>query len=107
MRSRERETMTDDTVRKQATVRIADDVISRVLEGEAVILGLATGTYFGLDAVGTRIWQLIEERGRVTEILAGLVEEYEVKPEECERDLLRLLGELKDRGLITVSGDDR
>ncbi len=99
--------MVDDRVTKQATVRIADDVISRILEGEAVILGLATGTYFGLDAVGTRIWQLIEERGRVTEIMTGLVEEYEVEPEQCERDVLRLLGELKDRGLITLAGDQR
>jgi coenzyme PQQ synthesis protein D (PqqD) len=99
--------MTGDAVQKQATVRIADDVISRVLKGEAVILGLGTGTYFGLDPVGTRIWQLIEERGRVTEILAGLVEEYDVEPEQCERDLLRLLGELKCRGLITLVGDPR
>jgi hypothetical protein len=100
-------TMTGDAVQKQATVRIADDVISRVLEGEAVILGLGTGTYFGLDEVGTRIWQLIEERGRVTEILARLVEEYDVEPEQCERDLLRLLGELKCRGLIALVGDPR
>lgn len=99
--------MTGDALQKQATVRIADDVISRVLEGEAVILGLGTGTYFGLDAVGTRIWQLIEERGRVTEILARLVEEYDVEPEQCERDLLRLLDELKRRGLITLVGDSR
>lgn len=95
--------MGGNVVPKEAAVRIADDVVSRVLEGEAVILGLGTGTYFGLDPVGTRIWQLIEQRGSVREILAHLVEEYDVAPEQCERDLLRLLGELRSRGLITLS----
>ena len=45
-----------------AMFRIPDEVIFRELDGEAVILNLDTGIYFGLDAVGTRIWRLIEER---------------------------------------------
>ncbi len=47
-----------------AAFRIPDEVIFRELDGEAVILNLDTGIYFGLDAVGTRIWRLIEERSR-------------------------------------------
>ena|SRR2546422_2299993 len=87
---------------KHARVRIAEDVISRVLDGEAVILGLEAGVYYGLDSVGTRIWELIGERGWVREILARLVDEYDVEPGRCERDLLGLLRELREQGLITV-----
>ncbi len=91
---------------KHARVRVAEDVISRVLEGEAVILGLATGTYFGLDPVGTRIWQLIEQQGSVQAILAGLLEEYDVDSQQCERDVFRLLHELQSQGLITIADGD-
>jgi len=44
-------------------VRIPDDVIFRELNGEAVILNLDNGTYFGLNSVGMRIWQLCEQHG--------------------------------------------
>lgn len=86
-----------------ATVRVADDVLCRILEGEAVILDLGHGTYFGLDPTGTRIWQLIDEQaGRVKEMHASLVREYDVGPDQCERDLLRLLEEMRAKGLIVV-----
>jgi len=42
--------------------RIKKEVRSRDLQGELVLLNLRTGVYFGLDAVGSRIWQLIEDR---------------------------------------------
>ena len=88
---------------KDRVVRVVDDVLCRVLDGEAVLLNLEDGTYFGLDPVGTRIWQLIdEERGTVRGILAALLREYDVDPEQCEEDLLRLLAELRSRGLITL-----
>jgi|SRR5437867_3802929 Coenzyme PQQ synthesis protein D (PqqD) len=95
--------MANDAFPKEAALRVADDVVSRVLEGEAVILGLGTETYFGLDPVGTRVWELIEGRASAQEILARLLEEYDVEPQQCERDLLRLLHELQGQGLITVA----
>jgi hypothetical protein len=79
------------------------DVIFRDLEGEAVILNLATGNYFGLDPVGTRIWTLIQERGRVGAILQAILDEYEVEPEQGKEDLLRLLSQLESTGLIQIA----
>lgn len=85
---------------KDARVRVADEVVSRVLDGEAVILALKDGMYFGLDPVGTRIWELIGEGRDVRAILEALVGEYDVDAAQCERDLLSLLGDLNDKGLI-------
>ena len=42
------------------TYRPHPDVVCREIEGEAVLLHLGTGIYFGLNAVGTRIWQLLD-----------------------------------------------
>ena len=80
----------------------ANDQVSSDLGGEVAILDLKAGVYYGLDAVGARIWSLIQEPRTVNEIRDILLEEYEVEPEHCERDLLALLRRLADEGLVEV-----
>jgi len=86
-------------------IRIAADVVFRDLAGEAVILNLATGTYFGLDAVGTRIWQLIAEDWSREQVIAAMLAEYGVEEARLRRDLDDLLGKLRDKGLVTIDAE--
>ncbi len=79
--------------------------ISTDLGGEAVILNLKTGVYHGLDAVGARIWNLLAESRTVNDMLDALLQEYEVEPDRCERDLLALLQNLANSGLIEVRNE--
>lgn len=76
--------------------------VSCDLRGETVILNLASGVYYGLNAVGAQIWSLVQEPRSVNEVLATLMVEYEVEPERGERDLLELLQGLATHGLIEV-----
>ena len=76
--------------------------VFRDLDGEAVILDLDSGTYFGLNAVGTRIWQLMERDGRLTAVLDDLRTEYDAAPDVLERDLLDLVARLVDARLGEV-----
>jgi hypothetical protein len=85
-----------------STVVAAKDQVSSDLGGEVAILDLKAGVYYGLDAVGARIWSLIQEPRTVNEIRDILLEEYDVEPERCERDLLVLLRRLADEGLVEV-----
>ena len=88
------------------TIAIAvPDQVSTNLEDEAVILHLKDGIYFGLNQVGSRIWNLLEVSRTVGEIRDIILEEYEVEPAQCEGDLLKLLKELHDRGLIEIKSD--
>jgi Coenzyme PQQ synthesis protein D (PqqD) len=91
-----------EEVSRASTARIREDVIFRKLEGEAVVLNLATGTYYGLDPVGTRIWELIQEQGRADAVLEAILREYEVEPARCAEDLLLLLRKLHAKGLIEL-----
>ena len=68
--------------------------------GETVILGLQKGHYYGLDAVGARIWQLIQTPTSVADLQRAIVAEYDVAPERCEADLLALLQQLIDAGVV-------
>ncbi len=79
---------------------IPEDVIFRELDGEAIILNLATGMYFGLDEVGTRAWALVTESGSLRRAADVLVMEFDVERPALEGDLLELTARLIDKGLI-------
>jgi len=95
--------MPNDNVSLESSVAIGEDVVSRDLEGEAVILNLESGIYFGLDKVGTRIWSLLQEDGSLRRAFEAVQHEYDVAPEKLEGDLLRLVEELRAKGLLSVS----
>jgi hypothetical protein len=101
--------MTEQRVSLESRVAISDDVVFRELEGEAVILNLESGTYFGLDPVGTRIWSLLQEDGSLRRAFEALLQEYDVAPEKLEGDILRLVEELRAKGLVRlcVSGEEQ
>jgi hypothetical protein len=83
-------------------VRASDKTLFRNVEGEAVLLGLSAGAYFGLDPVGTRIWELIQEHQLLRDVLRGVVREFEVEEARAEADLLRLVRELLAKDLLVL-----
>jgi hypothetical protein len=90
------------TISTSSLIVASKDQISCDLEGEAAILNLKSGTYFGLDPVGATVWSLIAEPRRVLEIRDALLDAYDVESERCSNDLLELLGDLRAHGLIQV-----
>ena len=76
------------------------DVVFRELEGESVLLNLATGIYFGLNVTGTRVWQLIEQYRTLDRVLVALANEFEAPPAQLEGDLLRLVAQLEQQALL-------
>lgn len=75
------------------------------LEGEAAILNLKTGIYHGLNPVGAAIWQMLEKPISVRELLEAMLMQFEVERDACQIDLMRLLDELNERGLISVADE--
>lgn len=84
-------------------VAVPATVLIRELEGEAVILNLDTGIYFGLDETGTRIWGLFSSSDSIQEAFDQLLDEYEVEPEILAGELNRFLGELRNSQLIEIA----
>ena len=84
------------------TITLSAEVISQEVSGETVLLDLESENYFGLDEVGTRIWQLIKESGDLQAIYNTLLDEYEVEEQRLQTDLEALLGEIAGLGLITL-----
>ncbi|HMR10061.1 MAG TPA: PqqD family protein [Polyangiaceae bacterium] len=92
---------TDDRVfvatRRQVSCTVSDEV---------VILHLDDGAYYGLNQVGTRVWELLQEPRRLDEIVMAVVSEFDVSRSACEADIRGLLKELGERGLLEEPGPE-
>jgi hypothetical protein len=90
------------TLTPASRVRRSGDVLHRELDGEAVLVDLRSGRYFGLDEVGTAIWAGLEGEATVESLVDRVVSEFQVGRDRAEKDLLALLRDLAGRGLVTV-----
>lgn len=90
------------TINLSDKVSQSDHQVSTEVDGEVVMMSVEKGMYFGLDEVGTRIWQLLENPVSVSELLATLLHEYEDNKNNCKLDLLVLLDDLYKQELIHV-----
>jgi hypothetical protein len=76
-----------------------------VLDGEAVLLDLESGEYFGLNDVGTRFWELASKGSSYGEARDALLGEFDVDRPTLEADLDQLIATLIQRKLVTVATD--
>lgn len=92
--------MTD--ISTASRIKISDDVLFQELQGEAVLLDLKTGVYFGLDHTGTKMWQLLEQHKTIPAVVAEIRNEFDVTEERCSADLIDLVTRLQHEGLVSV-----
>lgn len=90
------------TISMQTRVAPAESVLFRDLDGEAVLLELESGTYFGLDEVGTRFWHVLTAHEQLGEALRALHEEFDVGIEPLRRDLCEFVKSLLARQLVRI-----
>jgi hypothetical protein len=77
-------------------------VVDAAIEGEIVALDVQKGTCYGLNRVGSRIWELLDSPVRIADLCTQLASEFEVEPSVCERQTVDLLEELRAEGLLVV-----
>jgi hypothetical protein len=88
---------------RSSSARPGADVIFRELEEEGVLLDLASGRYFGLNLVGTRIWRLLAAGATPDAIAAALADEFDAPADQIGRDVEELLAELTACGLVVAA----
>lgn len=83
-------------------VTIPPQVMARMVGDDTVILDLASGTYYGLDPVGARVWKFVVDGQSLARVCELMLAEYDVSREEIERDVLALVQTLLDKQLVSV-----
>ncbi|MEE9391659.1 MAG: PqqD family protein [Planctomycetota bacterium] len=83
-----------------STVVAIKEQVSCDLSDDTVVLHLKSGVYFKLNEVGARIWELLVSPRGFLDLQEIIVSEFEVSAEQCEGDLIKILGELAKHGLV-------
>lgn len=96
----ESEDRTDDAASTSVLYRAISEQLSGDLGGEAVVLSLKTGKYYGLNLLGARIWELLREPISLSSIEATIMAEFEVEPDECSDEVNSFIHLLESEGLI-------
>jgi hypothetical protein len=91
------------TITFDQTIIMKEDVLVQDLGGELVLLSLDREEYFGLDDVGTQMWNTLKEVGSLQTAYEQLLTVYSVEPDELKQDLLDLVNRLYDNRLVEIT----
>ena len=84
-------------------MQVPEGVLISNLQDESVILNLDSERYFGLDNVGTRILTVLTSSDSIQSAYESLLAEYDVDHAVLRQDLLVLIENLLQQGLVQVS----
>lgn len=87
----------------QTMLVASKDQVSCDLGEEAAILGMKNSVYYGLNPVGARVWWMLQRPRSVGEICEAIVTEYDVAAERCKDDLVKLLQQMLQEGLVELT----
>lgn len=91
--------VSQNEVSSETIIRASPDSMVAEVQGEAVLLHLPTGKYFGLNEIATRVWRQIQTPTRLQVVIDDLVADYDVARSVLELDVLKLVRALEDAGL--------
>jgi hypothetical protein len=84
----------------EARVVRSEEPLTALVDGETVMFSPGQGAYFGLDPVGTRVWELLEQPRSIDDVCAALRSEFDVDAETCRADVEALIERLREAELV-------
>lgn len=78
----------------------SNDLLGAAVGDELLMMSIEKGSYFSLNAVGARIWALLESPISANELVTRLMEEYDVPMDACQREVASFLDALRARGML-------
>lgn len=86
-----------------STITRNEDLLSGVLDDETILMSIETGSYHVINKTANRIWELLEEPKTVDEICIIILDEYDVDPETCQKEVLEFMAGLQNRKIVVVT----
>ena len=94
--------MKEDKISKESMIKQTDDIVASEIDGETVMMSIENGQYYGLDLIGSHIWELIKTPIKVSDLINTLLEKYDVDGDTCQRDVLAFLNDLNQDNILVV-----
>jgi len=96
--------MKNRKITTETVISQTEEIVDSNIDGETVMMSIENGKYYGLDDIGSRIWELIEKPVKVSDLIDALLEQFDVDRKTCERDVLKFLNELNEDKILGVKG---
>ena len=96
------------TISGDAVYAVSDDVVARVIEGEIIIVPLVAGIgdledeLFTLNETGKAIWERLDGRRSLSQVIQEFAADYQAAAGELEADVLGLVTELARRRMLVA-----
>ncbi len=90
------------TISNDSIIMIKNNIVSCDLDGEAAILNMNDGIYYGLDPIGAKIWNLIQKPVSINSIVDEILVEFDIDLNNCLSDTIELIEELYNNGLVEI-----
>jgi len=93
----------ESAISLDSVVTTSPGLVTGDMDGEKAMLNIEKGKYYALDAIASRIWELMSTPRTVREMVGALLEEYDVEEKECQGEVLAFLSKLYDSGLVKIA----
>ncbi len=93
---------TENVIGIDAKIARNTEIISTDMDDETVMMSIDKGEYYGVNPVGSRVWELLESPRTVSGLCETLLREYDVPQEQCHKDIMSFLNHLSEKGLIAI-----
>lgn len=91
--------LTPDTVVARGTSHVETEVADQIM-----MMSIEQGKYYALEGTAKAIWQRLTEPTTIGDLVAGLVEDYDVDPAQCQADVTAFLQDMIENGLVEDHG---
>lgn len=95
-----------EKINKNTLIERKSDLVSSDMDGETVMMSIENNKYYGLNPVGSRIWELISQPISFESLITTLTREFKVNAGDCENDVSVFLLKLKEKDLVNFSNPD-
>jgi hypothetical protein len=86
-----------------SVISVVEGQLASKVNNEVVILNLTSGIYFGLDHVGARVWEMLQQPRTFAALCAAIVREFDVEADRCAQDLSDLMGRMESEGIVRIA----
>jgi hypothetical protein len=95
----------ENTLALSSTVWRSPSQMSGCIDARAILLSVENGKYYSMNAMGTRIWELIQSPTRIDTLIRDLLEHFDVDAAMCEAEVLQFLARLRLEHLVEVQAE--
>jgi hypothetical protein len=85
------------------SVTTSPAIVVHLMDKGAILMNTSTGECFELNAIGASEWDLITRGLALESVIDEIVNRYEIDRATAQSDLLRLVDELAQKGIVCVT----